>query len=137
MPQSLLTGQLKKKPTYRVWCLYSSIVSALCTVQVSGTRYLFIYSTKSLVNPCLHALLLHKFVLSLTSYCAFMHCRCTNLHCNICILCDVHCASMHLRCTNLNYNYVHIVHTCISPAQMCTLIIHILCIHDTWRVVAL
>ncbi len=26
MPQSLLTGQLKEKPTYRVWCLYSSLV---------------------------------------------------------------------------------------------------------------
>ncbi len=26
MPQSLLTGQLKGKPTYRVWCLYSSFV---------------------------------------------------------------------------------------------------------------
>ncbi len=26
MPQSLLTGQLKEKPTYRVWCLYSSFV---------------------------------------------------------------------------------------------------------------
>jgi hypothetical protein len=26
MPQSLLTGQLKEKPTYRVWCLYSSSV---------------------------------------------------------------------------------------------------------------
>ncbi len=23
MPQSLLTGQLKEKPTYRVWCLYT------------------------------------------------------------------------------------------------------------------
>jgi hypothetical protein len=28
MPQSLLTGQLKEKPTYRVWCLYSSFVHA-------------------------------------------------------------------------------------------------------------
>jgi hypothetical protein len=26
MPQSLLTGQLKEKPTYRVRCLYSSFV---------------------------------------------------------------------------------------------------------------
>jgi hypothetical protein len=26
MPQSLLTGQLKEKPTYRVWCLYNSFV---------------------------------------------------------------------------------------------------------------
>ncbi len=26
MPQSLLTGQLQEKPTYRVWCLYSSFV---------------------------------------------------------------------------------------------------------------
>jgi hypothetical protein len=26
MPRSLLTGQLKEKPTYRVWCLYSSFV---------------------------------------------------------------------------------------------------------------
>jgi hypothetical protein len=26
MPQSLLKGQLKEKPTYRVWCLYSSFV---------------------------------------------------------------------------------------------------------------
>ncbi len=26
MPQSLLAGQLKEKPTYRVWCLYSSFV---------------------------------------------------------------------------------------------------------------
>ncbi len=26
MPQSLLTGQLKEKPTYRFWCLYSSFV---------------------------------------------------------------------------------------------------------------
>jgi hypothetical protein len=26
MPQSLLTGQLKEKPTFRVWCLYSSLV---------------------------------------------------------------------------------------------------------------
>jgi hypothetical protein len=26
MPQSLLTGQLKEKLTYRVWCLYSSFV---------------------------------------------------------------------------------------------------------------
>ncbi len=26
MPQSLLTGQLKEKPTYRVWCLYGSFV---------------------------------------------------------------------------------------------------------------
>ncbi len=26
MPQSLLTGQLKEKPTYRVWFLYSSFV---------------------------------------------------------------------------------------------------------------
>ncbi len=26
MPQSLLTGQQKEKPTYRVWCLYSSFV---------------------------------------------------------------------------------------------------------------
>jgi hypothetical protein len=26
MPQSLLTGQLKEKPTYRGWCLYSSFV---------------------------------------------------------------------------------------------------------------
>jgi hypothetical protein len=26
MPQSLLTGQLKEKPTYRVLCLYSSFV---------------------------------------------------------------------------------------------------------------
>jgi hypothetical protein len=26
MPQILLTGQLKEKPTYRVWCLYSSFV---------------------------------------------------------------------------------------------------------------
>jgi hypothetical protein len=26
MPQSLLTGQLKEKPTYRVWRLYSSFV---------------------------------------------------------------------------------------------------------------
>ncbi len=29
MPQSLLTGQLKEKRTYRVWCLYSSFVHAL------------------------------------------------------------------------------------------------------------
>ncbi len=29
MPQSLLTGQLKEKPTYRVWCLYSSFVHDL------------------------------------------------------------------------------------------------------------
>jgi hypothetical protein len=28
MPQSLLTGQQKEKPTYRVWCLYSSFVHA-------------------------------------------------------------------------------------------------------------
>jgi hypothetical protein len=28
MPQSLLTGQLLKKPTYRVRCLYSSFVHA-------------------------------------------------------------------------------------------------------------
>jgi hypothetical protein len=27
MPQSLLTGQLKEKPIYRVWCLYSSFVN--------------------------------------------------------------------------------------------------------------
>ena len=26
MPQSLLKGQLKEKPTYRVWCLYSLFV---------------------------------------------------------------------------------------------------------------
>jgi hypothetical protein len=26
MPQSLLTGQLKEKPTKRVWCLYSSFI---------------------------------------------------------------------------------------------------------------
>jgi hypothetical protein len=26
MPQSLFTGQLKEKPTYRVWCLYISFV---------------------------------------------------------------------------------------------------------------
>ncbi len=26
MPQSLLTGQLKEKPTHRAWCLYSSFV---------------------------------------------------------------------------------------------------------------
>jgi hypothetical protein len=26
MPQSLLTGQLKEKPTFMVWCLYSSFV---------------------------------------------------------------------------------------------------------------
>ena len=29
MPQSLLTGQLKEKPTLRGWCLYSSFVHAL------------------------------------------------------------------------------------------------------------
>jgi hypothetical protein len=29
MPQSLLTGQLKEKPTYRVWCLYSSFVHVM------------------------------------------------------------------------------------------------------------
>ncbi len=28
MPQILLTGQLKLKPTYRVWCLYSLFVHA-------------------------------------------------------------------------------------------------------------
>ncbi len=28
MPQILLTGQLKEKPTYRVLCLYSSLVYA-------------------------------------------------------------------------------------------------------------
>ncbi len=28
MPQSLLTGQLKEKLTFRVWCLYSSFVLA-------------------------------------------------------------------------------------------------------------
>jgi hypothetical protein len=27
----MLTGQLKEKPTYRVWCLYSSFVHALTT----------------------------------------------------------------------------------------------------------
>jgi hypothetical protein len=26
MPQNLLISQLKEKPTYRVWCLYSSYV---------------------------------------------------------------------------------------------------------------
>jgi hypothetical protein len=29
MPQSQLTDQLKEKPTYRVWCLYSSFVHGL------------------------------------------------------------------------------------------------------------
>jgi hypothetical protein len=34
MPQILLTGQLKEKPTYRVWCLYSSSVHG-----VAGRAY--------------------------------------------------------------------------------------------------
>ncbi len=34
MLQSLLTGQLKEKPTYRVWCLYSSFVHALHTLLI-------------------------------------------------------------------------------------------------------
>jgi hypothetical protein len=29
MPQSMLTGQLKEKPTYRVWCLHSSFVQVV------------------------------------------------------------------------------------------------------------
>jgi hypothetical protein len=29
MPQSLLTGQLKEKLTYNVWCLYSSLVHGI------------------------------------------------------------------------------------------------------------
>jgi hypothetical protein len=36
MPQSLLTGQLKEKPTYRVWCLYSSFVHAPQEYQKDG-----------------------------------------------------------------------------------------------------
>ncbi len=31
MPQSLFTGQLKEKPTYRFWCLYSSFVHDVTT----------------------------------------------------------------------------------------------------------
>ncbi len=34
MPQSLLKGQLKEKPTYRVWCLYSSFVHGLTVLLV-------------------------------------------------------------------------------------------------------
>ncbi len=38
MPQSLLTGQLKEKPTYRVWCLYSSLVHAFKASKFSAVR---------------------------------------------------------------------------------------------------
>jgi hypothetical protein len=37
MPQSLLTGQLKEKPTYRVRCLYSSFVHATRVPPTSWT----------------------------------------------------------------------------------------------------
>jgi hypothetical protein len=44
MPQSLLTGQLKGKPTYRVWCLYSSFVH--------GSSYMVLQT--SLVQAGIH-----------------------------------------------------------------------------------
>jgi hypothetical protein len=40
MPQILLTGQLKEKPTYRVWCLYSSFVHE-GTIQSPGLLPLY------------------------------------------------------------------------------------------------
>ncbi len=51
MPQSLLTGQLKEKPTYRVWCLYSSFVhgNSICTLQfITAILILLAFSGSSI-----------------------------------------------------------------------------------------
>ncbi len=45
MPQRLLTGQLKEKPTYRVWCLYRSFVHEL------NTRFLIRFRTYKIASP--------------------------------------------------------------------------------------
>jgi hypothetical protein len=61
MPQSLLTGQLKEKPTYRVWCLCSSfihvaslvhhVMTSNCPVQTSSPHLFIQYVMSQLCYP--------------------------------------------------------------------------------------
>jgi hypothetical protein len=59
MLQSLLTSQLKEKPTYRVWCLYSSFVHGVCKAVVIRHRLpSFRESYRSTKNSSLNGVVL-------------------------------------------------------------------------------
>ncbi len=84
MPQSLLTGQLKEKPTYRVWCLYSSLVHG---VSSSKTYYTF---TDVLLYPLYLSICLSFFYCNTYPIHTPLHCSpvvhfsrvCQSRHCN-------------------------------------------------------